>query len=61
MADEVNFSEKENKETSLIRVAEHKDKQIENIWDIFFLIGPEVSDDFMNERAEQKLVKRDSF
>ena len=34
---------------------------IENTWDNFFLNGPAVSDDFMNERGEQKLVERESL
>ncbi|QWE05492.1 antitoxin [Polynucleobacter sp. JS-JIR-II-50] len=34
---------------------------IENTWDNFFLNGPAVSDDFMNERGIQKLVERESL
>ena len=34
---------------------------IENTWDNFFLNGPEVSDDFMNERGIQKPVQRESL
>ena len=34
---------------------------IENTWDNFFLNGPAVSDDFMNERGEQKPVERESL
>nr|WP_207760271.1 type II toxin-antitoxin system VapB family antitoxin [Polynucleobacter meluiroseus] len=34
---------------------------IENTWDNFFLNGPAVSDDFMNERGVQKLVERESL
>ena len=34
---------------------------IENTWDNFFLNGPAVSDDFMNERGEQKPAKRESL
>jgi len=34
---------------------------IENTWDNFFLNGPEVSDDFMNERGVQKPVERESL
>ena len=34
---------------------------IENTWDNFFLNGPEVSDDFMNERGPQNSVQRESF
>jgi len=43
------------------RITEYNDIQIGNNWDTFFLNGPKVSDDFMNERAEQKLVKRDNL
>lgn len=34
---------------------------IENTWDNFFLNGPEVSDDFMNERGVQKPAERESL
>lgn len=34
---------------------------IENTWDNFFLNGPLVSDDFMNERRIQKPVERESL
>lgn len=34
---------------------------LENTWDNFFLSGPSVSDDFMNERGEQKPVERESL
>ena len=34
---------------------------IENTWDHFFLSGPTVSDDFMEQRGEQKPVKRESL
>jgi len=34
---------------------------IENTWDNFFLNGPAVSDDFMNECGEQKPVERESL
>jgi antitoxin VapB len=34
---------------------------LENTWDNFFLNGPSVSDDFLNERGEQKPVKREDF
>jgi len=34
---------------------------IENTWDNFFLNGPAVSDDFMNERGEQKRAERESL
>jgi antitoxin VapB len=34
---------------------------IENTWDNFFLNGPSVSDDFMNDRGEQKPVKREDL
>jgi len=34
---------------------------IENTWDNFFLSGPSVSDDFMNERGVQKPVKREDL
>ena len=33
---------------------------IENTWDNFFLNGPAVSDDFMNERGVQKPVEREA-
>ena len=34
---------------------------IENTWDNFFLTGPSVSDDFMNDRGIQKPVVREDF
>ncbi|AIR85688.1 MULTISPECIES: type II toxin-antitoxin system VapB family antitoxin [Erwiniaceae] len=34
---------------------------IENAWDSFFLGGPSVSDDFMNERASQEQSDREDF
>ena len=34
---------------------------IENTWDNFFLNGPAVSEDFMNERGAQKPVERESL
>lgn len=34
---------------------------IENAWDSFFLNGPSVSDDFMNERASQEQSDREDF
>jgi antitoxin VapB len=34
---------------------------LENTWDNFFLNGPTVSDDFMNERGEQKPVEREGL
>ena len=34
---------------------------LENTWDNFFLNGPSISNDFMNERGEQKPVKREDL
>lgn len=34
---------------------------IENTWDSFFLDGPTVSDDFMDERASQEQSEREAF
>ena len=34
---------------------------IENTWDHFFLNGSAVSDDFMNERGEQKPIDRENL
>ena len=34
---------------------------IENTWDNFFLSGPSVSDDFMNERGVQKQAEREGL
>ena len=34
---------------------------VENTWDSFFLNGPTVSDDFMNERASQEQPDREEF
>lgn len=34
---------------------------IENTWDNFFLNGPTVTDDFMDERGVQKPSERESF
>ncbi len=31
------------------------------VWDSFFLNGPTVSDDFLNERASQQQGERESF
>jgi antitoxin VapB len=34
---------------------------LENTWDNFFLSGPVVSDDFMNDHGEQKPTMRESL
>lgn len=34
---------------------------VENAWDSFFLEGPQVSDDFMNERARQEQTSRETL
>jgi len=34
---------------------------VENTWDNFFLNGPAVSDDFMNDRGAQKPTERESL
>jgi len=34
---------------------------VENTWDSFFLGGEAVSDDFLNERAEQTESEREAF
>jgi antitoxin VapB len=34
---------------------------LENTWDNFFLSGPSISDDFMNQRGEQKPAERESL
>ncbi|WP_343554674.1 type II toxin-antitoxin system VapB family antitoxin [Pantoea sp.] len=34
---------------------------IENAWDSFFLDGPTVSEDFMDERASQEQTEREDF
>lgn len=34
---------------------------VENAWDSFFLEGPQVSDDFMNERASQEQTSRETL
>jgi antitoxin VapB len=34
---------------------------LENTWDNFFLNGPSVSNDFMNERGEQKPAEREDL
>jgi len=34
---------------------------VENTWDSFFLSGQSVTDDFMNERADQEQPERESF
>jgi antitoxin VapB len=34
---------------------------LENTWDHFFLNGPAVSEDFMNERGKQKPVEREDL
>ncbi|WP_216859723.1 type II toxin-antitoxin system VapB family antitoxin [Polynucleobacter sp. UK-Mo-2m-Kol15] len=44
-----------------IRGRERIISPLENTWDNFFLSGPVVSDDFMNERGEQKPVERESL
>jgi antitoxin VapB len=47
----------------MVRVRGHERiiTPIENTWDHFFLNGPAVSDDFMNERGVQKAVERESL
>jgi antitoxin VapB len=44
-----------------IRGRERLITPLENTWDNFFLNGPSVSNDFMNERGEQKPVKREDL
>jgi len=44
-----------------IRGRERSITPIENTWDNFFLNGPAVSEDFMNERGAQKPVERESL
>ena len=44
-----------------IRGRERIISPIDNTWDNFFLNGPSVSDDFMNDRGEQKPVKREDL
>ena len=34
---------------------------VESTWDFFFLSGPSVSDDFLNERGAQNSVERESL
>ncbi len=34
---------------------------VENTWDSFFMNGPQVSDDFMNERASQEQNEREAL
>ena len=34
---------------------------VTNSWDSFFLVGEDVSDDFMTERASQEQSERESF
>ena len=34
---------------------------VENTWDSFFMNGPQVSDDFMNERASQEQSEREAL
>lgn len=49
------------KVTVRIRGRERIITPLENTWDNFFLSGPSVSDDFMNERGEQKPVQREAL
>ena len=43
----------------IVRVRGHERiiSPIENTWDHFFLNGPAVTEDFMNERGVQKLIE----
>ena len=49
------------KVTVRIRGRERIITPLENTWDNFFLSGPSVSDDFMNERGEQKPAEREAL
>jgi antitoxin VapB len=44
-----------------VRGRERISTPLENTWDNFFLSGPSVSDDFMNERGEQKPAEREAL
>ena len=58
---EARLPEEVKKVTVRIRGRERIITPLENTWDNFFLSGPSVSDDFMNERGEQKPVQREAL
>ena len=61
MSVEANFLEKEEKMITRNLEIENSNRQNKKAWNNFFLSGLKVSEDFMNERAEQKSDKREAF
>lgn len=56
---EVRLPEEVKKVVVRIRGRDRIITPLENTWDSFFLSGPVVSDDFMNERGEQRSAERE--
>lgn len=61
MPAEARLPDEVKKATVRIRGRDRIITPIENTWDNFFLNGPLVSGDFMNERGVQKPVERESL
>lgn len=58
---EVRLPEQVKKVIVRIRGRERIITPLENTWDNFFLNGPTTSDDFMDDRGEQKRAVRESL
>ncbi|MES2663269.1 MAG: type II toxin-antitoxin system VapB family antitoxin [Pseudomonadota bacterium] len=58
---EVRFPENVKKVTVRVVGKERVLSPVENTWDSFFLSDQTVTDDFMNERADQIQQERESF
>ncbi|WP_216862367.1 type II toxin-antitoxin system VapB family antitoxin [Polynucleobacter sp. 30F-ANTBAC] len=56
---EVRLPEEVKKVVVRIRGRDRIITPLDNTWDSFFLSGPVVSDDFMNERGEQRSAERE--
>ena len=61
MPAEARLPDKVKKVVVRIRGRERIITPIENTWDHFFLNGPAVSNDFMNEQGEQKPIDRENL
>lgn len=58
---EIRFPESVKEVTVRVRGNERIIAPAHSAWDSFFINGPEVTDDFMNERPEQVPTERESF
>ena len=58
---EARLPEEVKKVSIRIRGKERIIAPIESSWDQFFLSGPRVSDDFMNQRGEEKTTPREDL